>query len=498
MGFGSASSNDVDARLMAAVALPFGALLPDQPAFSNPGLEIADGCIPAVKGYAPRKAFAQIDSVTAGSIVLSGGSFKAPNGTTWTFLGTATTLYTYNGAGLTAVGTGYTGSAERPWAFQIFGATVIATNGADAPQKFDLTNPAPRFIPLGGTPPRLGLLGVVRDFLVGGIVNGDAQTLQWSGINNSERWNPGVAQSDFQVFPVGGSITGVLGGEYGIILQESRISLMQYSGGNTIFQFDEISANIGCIAPRSVAQFGKYTFFLSERGFMMMEGAMPPVAIGDEKIDRTFLAGALRTGLPSMSCAVDPVQKVVVWTQPTSGTPSIWYQYNWLLDKWSTNSQGCETLWRGMTRDVTLDDADVYADNLDAIGSPTLDSSIYLGGDPGLFVVDNTHRLGSLTGANVAATFGFGDIELIPGRWSRIRAMRPDVDAASGLTLTINGRARLGDTVTPSNYTSLRASGDIPIRDHWRYVRPSLTIAAGTAWTNAQGMTATVEPGGRR
>jgi hypothetical protein len=480
---------------MPRVPLPFGDYLPDQPAFSNPGLEIADGCIPAEKGYYPQKSFVALTAGTLPGPCLGGGSFKASNFTTTTLAGTATGLYRYSVNGWTLIGSGFGASLERPWSFQIFGNVVIATNGADAPQKFNLVTGA-AVAPLGGNPPRIGMLGVVRDFLVGGIINGDGQTVEWSGINNSESWTPGVGQCDYQVFPIGGSITAIIGGEYGLILQESRISLMEYAGGNTIFQFNEISSNVGCIAPRSVAQFGKLVFFLSERGFMMLEGTtLKP--IGNEKVDRTFAALANRLGYKRMNCTVDPINKIVIWTVPSLGTPTVWFQYNWTLDRWSTSTQSAQGLWRGMSRGATLEELDAISITLEGLPS-SLDSADYLGGDPSLFIVNSANTLGTLTGPTIAATFGFGDVELVTGRYARISLVRPLTDATSGLTLTMHGKAQLGSTPSTTAYTDLRLSGDMPTRETWRYVSPALQIAAGTTWTNAQGLEAQVDRGGKR
>lgn len=74
----------------------------------------------------------------------------------------------------------------------------------------------------------------------------------------------------------------------------------------------------------------------------------------------------------------------------------------------------------------------------------------------------------------------------------------PYIDAASGLTLTLQGKTRFGDALTTETYTSLRASGWMPSRSNWRTLRPKLTVAAGTTWTYAQGLAFEYEAGGAR
>jgi hypothetical protein len=65
-----------------------------------------------------------------------------------------------------------------------------------------------------------------------------------------------VDQSDYQIMPSGGRITGILSGEFGVILQRNRICRMDYVGGNTIFEINEVSSNIGCVSVHTVAQWG--------------------------------------------------------------------------------------------------------------------------------------------------------------------------------------------------------------------------------------------------
>jgi hypothetical protein len=56
----------------------------------------------------------------------------------------------------------------------------------------------------------------------------------------------------------------------------------------------------------------------------------------------------------------------------------------------------------------------------------------------------------------------------------------------------------LSDAVTTTDYTYLSDNGDMPVRERGRYTRLTLSIAAGTAWTYAQGFEPDVAPGARR
>ncbi|WP_230685881.1 hypothetical protein, partial [Streptococcus pneumoniae] len=78
----------------------------------------------------------------------------------------------------------------------------------------------------------------------------------------------------------------------------------------------------------------------------------------------------------------------------------------------------------------------VNDDNIDYAGLLPLDSSTFKGGGPKLYVFSSTNALGSFSGTPMAATFTGGDVEMHRNRNSRLKRGRPDVDTASGLTLS--------------------------------------------------------------
>jgi hypothetical protein len=207
---------------------------------------------------------------------------------------------------------------------------------------------------LGGEPPKFDMLAVVKDFLVGGVMNGNIQALAWSAINNAEGWTFGTDQSDYQVMPSGGKITGILSGEFGVILQRNRICRMDYVGGNTIFEINEVSSNIGCVSVHTVAQWGRLGFFWSDQGPMMWDGA-EIVPIGDEVITRTIQDAYDKTTWPLISTAIDPVNGVVIWALPDQ-----MIGYNWKIKggRWFTIPYVSGIIFGGVTRDISLDEQD--------------------------------------------------------------------------------------------------------------------------------------------
>jgi hypothetical protein len=218
------------------------------------------------------------------------------------------------------------------------------------------------------------------------------------------------------------------------------------------------------------------------------------VLIGSERVAETIRAESNKAHYRRMSAAIDPVNRVVVWTAPTVDVPTKWYFYHWELDRFSTATQSASLLFSGFSTDLTLEQVGAAYPNLDT-APESLDSDFWRGGAPAIYVMDSSYALGTLTGSNAAASFELTPQELTVGRWSRVHRVRPGCDATTGLTLTMKERTRAGDSANTKTYTALRTSGDMPVRVNSRYVQPKLAIAAGTTWTYANGLEIEAEPG---
>ncbi len=479
---------------MPRAQIPFTEWLPDQLG-PKQGLAVADNVIPVANGYAPFPQFVADGASALPGYPLGAGAFRTGDGLTHILAGTATNLYRFRASGWQSIGSGFNASDSNPWTFEQFGDRIIATNGVDLPVYF--TPDAPTVTTVLPNAPRMRLLTVVLDFLVGGIVDGNVMQVQWSGINNSEQWTFGVGQSDINIAATGGAITGITGGEYGLVLQEERITRMRYVGGNFIFQFDPLTREIGCLHPRSVAQLGRLTFFLSARGFMVCDGSTV-TPIGDEKVDRTFLAAMNRGRLGKMSVAVDPVRKLVAWTVPAD-EPNVWFVYNWTLQRWTRVTQAARLLFSTRQRGATLgeDLAPLPDDTLLGSGLPFGDAT-FSGGAPFIAGFNASNQVGAFTGTPMAAKLGAAPVTLAGGREARIRRARPVGDVSSGVTVRIEAERRLGDAPTATTWSDLRASGDIPVRDVARHVSASVEMAAGASWTFLQGLELEFEAGAGR
>lgn len=481
---------------MPRVNIPFGEWTPDLRGLHK-GLDVADNVLAAANGYVPVPSFVPEAGLSAlPGVVLNAGAFRGSDRLTTLLAGTETGLFKRVYNGWEQIGSGYNAGYLNPWNFVQFGDRVICSNGTDAPVYFDLVT-SDAAVELPGAP-RFLLSTVVLDFIVTAVVGGDVGLVQWSGINNSEEWRPGYGQADYNASSSGGAITGLSGGEYGLILQEERISRMRYVGGNLIFQFDPISREIGCLTHRSVAQLGRLTFFLSPKGFMMCDGASV-TPIGDQKVDQTFLDAMDVGRIDRMSAAIDPIRKLVVWSLPEE-EPGVLYAYSWTLGRWSRIVQPVSCLFGTRERDIAIGedyDPDMPDDGL--IGSGTaFGDPVFRGSGLSLGVFDDGGNLGGFSGPNMAATFRPAEAMLGGGRAARVRMVRPVGDMASGVSLRLNGRLRMGDAMTETLHSGMRESGDIPVRREVRSGAFELDVAAGAPWSFAQGLEVEFERGSGR
>lgn len=463
---------------------PFGPLAPDRdPRLNDKFMRVADGVYPTPDGYKPVGQWVESYSALP-SAPKGGATFVSQQGNASIVAGTPTRLYRASGSGWQEIASGYGLQGEQRWRFAQFGGFVVATNAAGAMQKIDLVTLA--VSDLGGSPPKFEALGVVKGFLIGTVMDGDVMTIAWCGAFNAEQWDFGYNQSDYYTLPTGGRVNGILSGEYGIILQRNRIVRLDYVGGNLIFDPNEVSSNIGCVSVHSVAQKGNLGFFYSDEGFMMWDGAQP-VPIGREWVDAEFAATYSAADWANASTATDPARGLVMWSMGDRI-----YLFDWNLKRWSTITIEAPIIFSGVTKGISIDEQDTAVgapdDDLDAPGLLSLDDPSFRGGDPKLYVFDSTNALGTLSGDPMAATLTGNDLEPIPGRNTNLRFIRPDVDADSGVTLTVETKQRLADAFGTGSFSTLQASGDMPVRASGRYTRVTVEIDEGTDWRHARGL----------
>jgi hypothetical protein len=332
--------------------------LPDQPSILDAVSE-ANNVIPLAIGYGPLKTAVEY-SQSASENLTNVYATKLDNDVS-IFAGGLTKLFKLDAADLSlddvSKSGGYTGTYR--WQFVQFGNYALAANGSEKIQYYDVTS-STLFADLAAAAPVAKYVTVVRDFVVGANIGAgtNPSRVQWSDINDPSDWTPGAgSQSDYQDIPDGGDITGITGGEFGIVFLEKAIVRMSYIGSPLFFQFDTISRNIGCVEGGSIAQYGGITYFLSDDGFYSCDG-QNIIGIGAEKVDRYFYNNANIGDIDSISTVVDPERNLIIWNYTNvSGSRSLLI-YNYETKKWCEADTDVDFLSTLATSGTSLDALD--------------------------------------------------------------------------------------------------------------------------------------------
>jgi hypothetical protein len=474
--------------------IPFSEFAPDQPPFESGASGHVLNVVPATsQSYGPLPALAPIGNSLAGRCH-GAASFRGPDGTILNIAGSSDKLYRWDGTGwndISRMGPSYSTPTDQNWSFTQFGKYVVAANGVDRPQIFDITLGS-LFEDLAPAPLGARFVATVRDFVMVGQKADDLSAVHWSALNDVNGWTVGVDQSDEQHFPDGGTVTGVVGGPYMVVFQETAIRRGTYVGPDLIFQFDPISTERGCAVPGSIASYQHLVFFLAADGFFLLAGGETEKPIGDQKVDEWFWANVNQEHLHRISATIDPSRKLYMVAFPSveseDGTPDTLLLYNWTIDRWSRAQMSLAALCRMMSKlGYSMDSLDADYPSLDDMPL-SLDSALLTGSPLAQLAAFTTdHRMAFFEGPNLSSEIDTVEAEITAGRRSFVRSIRPLVDGGE-ISARLGIRERPNSPVTWLDPVPQDTTGCCPQRAGARYHRARVTIAAGSDWAHAQGI----------
>lgn len=483
---------------MANQRITFGEWLPDQPGVIG-ALKKAENVYSKAVGYGAitspvdysAAASENLNSVVAG---------KAPDGTVSIFAGSTTNIYKYDSSDRSlddVSGATYATPTGQKWRFVQFGNQLIGANGASKLQGW-LLGTSTAFADLDTDAPKARYITVVRDFVVTGYINDSTvypYRVQWSALGDETSWAvSATTQADYQDIPDGGNVVGVTGGEFGLVFLEKAIVRMSYVGSPIIFQFDNISRNLGCYEANSIVQYQGVTFFLSDDGFYACDG-QNVTSIGGEKVDRYFFDNVDENFLPNMSAAVDPFKNLVIWAYPEKGQAGQVNRlliYNFQTKKWSSGTTDVDRISSVLTPGITLEGLDTFG-TVDSI-STTWDDRSWIGGKMVLAGVRDT-KIVTFTGTNSTATIQTGDLS-VENRKSAVTLVQPIVDNGSA-SVAVASRNLLSDDVTFGTAVAADSENRVSLRSMGRFHRLE-TTPSGDNWETAIGLDVEIAPLGGR
>lgn len=482
---------------------PFGNFEPDKGRFSPGSSNYILNAVPVAGGWGPLAAAAEVSEALAaepkGAIAVrsSTGAFSI-------FAFTAAKAYKLNSADYSwtdvtrLVGGDYATAADDRWSLSQYGIYLVATNGADEPQVFDIDG-GTNFEDLGGSPPVAKYNWVMGEHLVLGNISGFPNRVRVSGRGDIGYWTVGQKGSDYDDLPDGEDVQGGVGSPTGsLIIQRKAIRRMalNFGGGDYSYRIEVVNPNRGAISADSIVPVGPgNAAFLSSDGFVLGVEGKP---IGLERVDRYFFDNALSDSVETTRGGIDPYQRIIWWrVESAAGTTRLGYHYG--LDRWCMSEDDVLFFVDLATPAVTIDGLDLLYASIDDV-SEAFNSRLFSGGLPALAGFTSDYKLAFFTGTNKAATLDTWEMPLVQGRRAFLQECRAVTDATTH-TMQVAPADRhsatdptFGSAVSPNSST-----GICHFRSDGRAHKFRLNIAAGETWSHVYGIDdIRAQPSGRR
>lgn len=498
---------------MRGTRIPLGPHRPDLPALVNAkGLVRALNALPVAGGYHPMPSLATMGLGSLAARARGAISGVTASGNSFHFAGDQTKLYRITVSGLVDASRtpGYNCTGESRWAFSQFGDFILATNPAEPLQLFTVgrdTNFA-NVVDGENSIPSARHLGVIGQHLVVGNYYDAYEGLvtdgvRWAAIGNPLSWpEPGTdlalsLQSDSQRFGGdGGWVMGVVdSAEVGGVFQERSIQRLDYRGGDVIFEINRVEPKRGLLVPGLAIPFGRMVFYCSEDGFYLWDYSSS-TGIGDEVVNRTFLADIDSAYFDRVSWAMHPDKPIAFIAYPgqgnVSGTPNRMLVYNFSINQFATLDVEVDVVCQVIPPTGTLDDPP--PEDID-VGSGSFDDRGVGLGATAFGAYSSAHTLSQWSGPALTAEFETGDQEHAPGQRAFVSEIRPLVTGGEA-SVQIAALGKRADAVRFGRSLRMQDDGVCYARSDGRYHRYRVIVEGG--FTDAVGLDVSfVDAGGR-
>lgn len=497
--------------------LPLPRYAPDKARFNTDALSTVNNVVPAADGWKPLRQIVPTpalfmyltydngDRITYDngdpiiialdwsniihSVTLPGMAtayFRATkrDGSELLFAGTETQLFQYwtdQNVWIDVSGTTY--ASAVPWVIVQHGDYVLAQNGFNEEQIFDVENDSVFSDNTGA--PICKAMAVVKDFVVrGNIVSWVAEgytnepTMFMCSAYNDPTDN--VLQnrnfSDFQIYPLGTEIKTVVPFGEGCIIEMKDGN---YPINFVVSDYTFVSGAFvqgGTPAPYSAGLIGTNDYAIyRDDGFWRVNGG-GAIPIGDQKVNQFFLEDCDQEERESIRACVDPENLICWWAYTDADGNRKMIGYHYVLNEW------------------TISDLDVVV----SIQARTFSygSEITTEGLLRFNIIDSNGQSGFLFGPPAEAGFGTNEVLHNKDR-SFINGLRLIADTST-YSVIVTTRDALGGTQRARTAATPSArSGLVPVRADGRAHKYDFTIPEGTEWTTASAADIDAQPSGR-
>lgn len=479
------------------VALPFAPWEPDKASISGASSE-AKGVIRSNGKYVPDRELLPLKAgVALNDVCIGAAGFYDTNGAVRIFLGDRGNLYDIQARTPVIVSKigGYSVNPDWGWTFEQFGGSVYAAaRGLAQIQRYEF-GVSSAFGDVATGPGYSDTLFRVREFLFSGY----GKTLKNSCFNNPLDWDPnsstGIQAGEFDLPSDGGDIVIGTGGQFGLVFQERKIHRLTYSGSSgPPFQRDEIEDKRGALGPNAISRYGMFTFFASEDGIRVTDGASESQGLGEGTVDRYFASNLNYSARFRVSLGVDVEKRLLRIAFPTGGNNYCNKVINYsIADKqWTYDDIDVDHLFEAPKQGVTVDDsaAIIALAGTDVVDDITLavDSPVWRETRKQIMAVNSGHAVCTFDGATRPAVLETGYGEVGPGRMAFVSEIWPLIDADTITASVTTKLARLSDAAVNGTAVQMNASGFCPVLAHARFIRGRVMVPGNTEWTEGVGL----------
>jgi hypothetical protein len=242
------------------------------------------------------------------------------------FVGTNSNIYEVDNSQWTEVTRassdyGVAGLADipKPWSFASFGNNILATNYADKLQYKGPTDALFDDVVDGSSPqePRGRYVAVVGSHVVLCDINptsyasGKPYSVWVSYAMDPTMWDLFDIDKQSVLFSLvaqPGQITGIVGGEYGVIFKRNSIWRMTYTGQPRIFTFDHIAIGQGCAFPESIVQVDQDVYFWGNGGIFRVRQGTQLERISTGRVEKAVFDNKYERYAVRQTYGTDPIE----------------------------------------------------------------------------------------------------------------------------------------------------------------------------------------------
>ena len=394
------------------------------------------------------------------------------DGTRRLIAGTASKLYDPSGASWTdrSRAGNYSLGADDRWSFAQYGDATLAATPTAVVQR----STTGAFADVSGSP-QAKIIESAQGFAI--AFNTSTSSDEWycSAYLDETNWSLSVANQCVKGRLVGGAGPITAARRFGdnvVAFKSGSMYLGTYVGAPEVWRWTQVSNDVGCVGQDAVVDTSIGHVFASRDGIYVFDGTTP----------RPLGTGTVRQWLNSDMAGSYQSKTQLLWDRANScvwifypqgggdGTVNRCAVFHVPTQRWGLANQTIEAVVSYSTPAITYDAGSLAVTTFDSGPAIPFDSLFWVSGSTGPAVVNSSHVVATLSGANTSASFTTGDFGDDEGyklcRNLRVRyTVKPTTSTATGYT-----KDAAGDTVASSS-SQAQADGRHNLRQTARWHR---------------------------